>query len=581
MSHNSTVKTDISVNRDADYVWKWLFNPENLKRLVDFPLSADLTSTGGGGYSGTVTLGRTRFEAEVQPRRQLVLKSSDRAFALRVAPEGERCRVSMASSTPEGKGTVFTEECMNGVLRRLRSLTELSGSRSFSYDDAMSRYVSGDFSEEAPLPAGIAEGRSAARREERPAARRAGRGVIVLRRAAAALVAAAVVAGGAFAAWRFSRRSEEPPAVSFDDVSASVTLGNSLAIQPGQGRQEVEKLFGTAGVDCGDGSVIYRGAEIDGRSRPVVQVKVAYSGEAVERVTYLNLSSSEDVDTEPLAAVSAYYGMSVEEMQTAVGAPLSMMRRYSGGERGTVTEYHFGYVDPFANFSPSWRGEVVVTETSADEGCSTRKWVDSDGSDPLMIGSLEGEAAGFQYSSYDEFLNDKFSFDYSLLMLNRYSRGDLRAVFGELTEYEGGGAYDFYRVDSAETFASGGGELPVWRMSFGLDTRGVFKVGSYVNVRLAGREGQLEGCEPSKVALGMSYSEVREYMAVVPTAFGVDEGGYTMYYGKRTDGKPSAEEQFEFVLKFGLDNRVCGIYDNTGMNNQGSISTNDPLARTE
>ncbi len=578
MSQNSIVKTDISINRDAEYVWKWLFSPENLKTIVDFPLSADLKSTGGGGYRGTVVLGRTRFESEISPQREIVLKNSGRALSIRVVPEGSRCRAVMVSASPEGRGTVFTEACMNGILRRLRSRTELAGARSFSYDDAVSRYASGAAfsSDDSGGGAAAPEDGAGTRTRPAPAQRTA-----VRRRIAALAVVALLLTAGVFAWIKLSRRAAEPGAAAPLDLSGGVTLQNALSVSPGQSRADIERLFGTSGVADG-GAALYRCDTLDGMSRPTVQVKVDYKGDAAERITYLNLEAGGTIPEQPLTAPDgAHYGMGVPELEQTVGAPLSMMRAYTDPERGDVREYHFGYTDPFANFSPSWRGEIVVTMTSADSGCAVKRWMSYDGSDPLMIGSLEGEAAAFQYDDYDEFLDDKFMFDYSLLMLNRYSRGDLRAVFGEMSEYDGGGAYNFYHIDSAETLGADGGQSPVWRMSFGLDTRGAFKVGSYVNLRLMTREGQLEGCEPSKVAMGMSYSEVREYLPVLPTVLSVNEGGYTLCYGMWTDGKSSTEEQYEFVLKFGLDNKVSGIYNNTGMNNQGSISTNDPLAKTE
>ncbi len=572
MSNNIIIKSDISIAASVRTVWGWFFDPDNLLRLVDFPIGADLKAA-GGGYTGTVTMNKIRFSANIFPH-DITLESGGNIFGIRLSDTPRGCKVIMAASTPHGKRPLFEHDCICKTLARLKELIEQKPENSFSCEDDLSNYSA--YSDERQTDC-EPESREFARREK--TSKKSGR---VL----SALLLLFLFTGVVFAGIKFipgmlaARNASGKAAQDAADLSSSVTMSSALSIAPGMSEGEIKNILKTDGIKDGTG-IIYRSATLDGASRPVVQVKVEYASGKAVKITTLDLARANEVGTVALQSIPAAYGDTLDAVEESLGTSLSMSRRYLDESGGLVDEYHFGYIDPYANFSPAWRGELIVTMSETGGGCAVKNWVGYDGSDPLMINELDGHPAASQYTNYDEFLNDKFSYDYSLLMLNRYSQGDIRAVFGEYTTYDGGGGLAFNYIDSADTLTlSDGAECPVWRMSFGLNSRGQFVVGSYVNMSLLTREGCLALCKPASVAKGMTYSEVREYMAVLPTALYVNEGGYTICYGKLLD-KETASEQFEFVVNFGNNNRVNGIYDNTGMNASGSITTNDPDAKTD
>ena len=593
MPNNKLIKVDIAVNAPLATVWKWLFSPDNLRRLVDFPISADLHATGHGCYSGTVMLDTTRFDTTVKPH-DITFSASGHLLGIRVTEVGRGCRVLLACSTPEGRRALYTEPCMRTTLHRLKALVENSAPRSFSYDDTPTVPGSSP-AVEAPargsdsLAGFTAYSDPPAPRLSAPppvsygSDRTRATGVFWVRALGAVLSLllcfAAIAAGILFVPRLLQRWPASTVTASLPpDLSDSVTMDLAVTLTPGTSEDTIVELFGTTGIEQ-DGARVYRSSRMDGAGQPIVQVKVNYVDGVAQRITCLDLSSSTAVGALNVSSIPAAYGDTLEAMEAAAGVSVSMVRRWVD-EGGEHTEYHFGYLDPFANFSPEWRGEIVVTMNAADGSSHVRNWIGYDGSDPLMVRSLEGEAVAFQYDNYDEFLHDKYQFDYSMLLLNRYSRGDLRAVFGEHIAYDGGGGFEFHYLDSVERITQpDGSETPLWRMTFGLNTKGQFMVGSYLNMRLAAREGTLQGCRPSAVAPGMTYSEVREHLPILPAALYVNESGFMLCYGLRSD-KTATEDQFEFVVSFGIDNLVESVHDNMGMNAQGSISTNDPEANT-
>ncbi|MEG2083746.1 MAG: hypothetical protein RRY38_04010 [Oscillospiraceae bacterium] len=72
----------------------------------------------------------------------------------------------------------------------------------------------------------------------------------------------------------------------------------------------------------------------------------------------------------------------------------------------------------------------------------------------------------------------------------------------------------------------------------------------------------LADCRRTAVAPGMTYSEVRTLVPIVPTALFVNDNFYTVCYGKYLGGT-EIKHQFEFVVSFSLGSNVAEtIFDN-------------------
>ncbi len=566
MQENTVIKTEIKINENPVSVWRWLFNERNIKTLVDFPVGAQLKSKDDGTYSGTVTLRNTVFETEIRPF-EITMKASGRIFVIRIMQSEENTVAVMAAFAPEGKAHYFSEQCMRTTLWRLKSLLE-------NKEDPEDYRNSTESIRTDTASAQSGSVRETVQTESRISPVKHGNPMISA--ILSLLLLAVFITGFLKVPAAVSGILNSEPGSSQSGVSEGVTLENALQLKPEMSESDVKKLLGTSGTKYRDGRV-YSSPGFNKKRNPAGKIYVAFRSGKVDLVTFLNLTncsvSSSIVETEPL-----YYGESIEDMETSLCSSLSMYRCMPV-ENGTVTEFHFGYADPYATFSPYINGEYKVIKNSTDESITCINYGKKDLSDPLEIGSLKGNPVEFQYSDYDEFLLDRTYFERSLLMLNRFSKGDLVAIYGQMTQYPGGGGLDFYKVESTETLNNNAGEIiQLWKMSFGLTSRGAFAIGSYVNMRLSSRENMLNGCAISKVAMGMTYREIRTYLPILPTAVLVNENGYLICYGKYLE-KSAVSEQYEYILKFDLNNRVSGIYDNTGMNASGSQMTSDPNAQ--
>ena len=575
MQENNVIKTEIKIDKSPASVWKWLFNEKNIKNLVSFPVGAQLKSKGDGMYSGTVTLRNTVFETEIRPF-EITMKASGRIFVIRIMQSGESTVAVMASFAPEGKGQYFSEQCMRSTLWRLKSLLEDPEAAAAGKNDGLYRYTQSSAVSSAETAPKTAERTNETPQDTRRVREKPSRPVLswLVSLILLAVFITAFLKIPAFIGGIFSRG---PESVSQSGLSDGVTLDNALKIEPGMTENDVKKMLGASGTKFRSGRV-YSSSEINGNSGPSEKIYVEYSDGKASLITYVNTANSAVslavTETEPL-----YYEETVDEMELALCSHMSMYRCLPA-ENGTVTEYHFGYVGAASTFSPHCLGEYEVIKDSSDGSIRTVNYGKCDLSDPLEIDSLEGKPVACQYSNFDDFMLDRSYYRLALLMKNRYSKGDLKATFGEWEKYQGGGGLDFRKIISSETITGASGEqVPLWKMSFGLTSRGTFAIGSYVNNRLCSLENTLDSCTISNVAIGMTASEIRSYLPVLPSAVVVNENGYMLCYGKYLE-KTAVTEQYEYILKFDLDERVNGIYDNSGMNATGSQMTSDPNAQT-
>ena len=378
------------------------------------------------------------------------------------------------------------------------------------------------------------------------------------------VVVLAVLLCGAYLAYMFlpsvqALFNTTPAASGF---SNKVTYKTALEISLGASRESVERSFGTDGVPAPgkyENRQIYRGGNISGNGLYNIQVCIDYSGAVVTRITYLDLGVASNIESlyDRNAAITA--DMTMEAIAGSVGVPASMIRIYRDGG-SDIVEMHFGFTDPFANFDPAWRGEVVVTVDKTAQTLDKRFWSGYDGSDPLMINSLEGQPVSNQYSDYTEFLNDKYQYDYSLYMLNRYSDGDMRRVFGDILLYDDTSGAHLYYSNSHETLPSG---QPRYVMTFGFDSQGHFLMSSFSNMFLFKKQGMLADSSCNDIMRGMAYNEVRYLLKVLPSAIWIDQNYFTLCYGQKLDSSVF-ENSFEFILRIDIENNyVQTIWNNT------------------
>ena len=344
--------------------------------------------------------------------------------------------------------------------------------------------------------------------------------------------------------------------------SNKVNYKTAMSISLGDSRQSVENAFGTDGVPAPGkyhSRQVYRGGNLSENGLYNIHVCIEYSGSAVARITYLDLGVASNLESlyDRNAPVTA--DMSIEDIAGKVGVPASMIRIYKNNG-SDIVELHFGFTDPFANFDPAWRGEVVITVDKTAQTLDKRFWAGYDGSDPLMIDTLEGHPAANQYSDYTEFLNDKYQYDYSMLMLNKYSDGDTKKVFGDIELYDDTSGAHLYYHNSEETLPNG---QPRYIMTFGFDTSGKFLMSSFSNMYLFTKQGMLADSSCGDIMRGMAYTELRYLMKVLPSAIWIDQNYFTLCYGQKLDSDVF-ESSFEFIIRIDIENNyVQTIWDNT------------------
>jgi hypothetical protein len=247
--------------------------------------------------------------------------------------------------------------------------------------------------------------------------------------------------------------------------------------------------------------------------------------------------------------------MTIDEAVAKIGFPFTMLRKYYDSSNNYIEEIHLGYLDPTANFDPAWRGEYEIVFNRTKETVVIRNWGAYDGSDPSMRGSIENTPFANQYSDYSDFLNDRFQFNRSQLLMNRYSLGDTKFFFdGEPVHYSDNFGYRFYSIDSLEKLDDT--DTPLYRISIGYDYKGAFQMASFSNMRLYNKGGTLKDSNYRLLTRGMTYKEVRSLMNLIPTSVYIDDYFYSICYGRFLDTEVT-DEQFEVIVRFGLEDNIA------------------------
>ncbi|MEG2233580.1 MAG: hypothetical protein RRZ42_02980 [Oscillospiraceae bacterium] len=546
MANKTIVKSEMLMNAPISRAWRFLTNPERFARLFSPSARAEFTQN-RTTYIGTMKLGDLNFNLKMTPY-DVLLSASSCTIVMRLCETDEvgKCSVVMASSYLPESGFSVRERDLFNVLSRLKSV--------ISDPEAPSP------TSEATPPTHTQRQAASAHIEHKSAHGSPKLGVRRIIMAAAALLL--IVLGVLFIPRLsvFDKSNRIQSAAGAADLSALVTYENASAIALGNSKSDIEMKLGTSGIKHSADSYIYRSTTLSGSGLPYEQIKIVYKSAAASSITYLNLNNSTAVGaiTNVFPTVTAG---TLDQVSAAVGAPLSMFRRYLTDSGAEMLEAHYGYLDPFANFDEAWRGEIAVVQNTADGTVTMDVCKGYDGSDPLMVNTIADTPLQHQFDSYSDFLNDKYQYDKALLMLNHFSRGDAFRIFGEMSEYDAGSGAMVYRRSSPETVPDT--EIPLYSTSFGFDATGVYSMSSFVNMRLMNKGDMLNGTRYEAVTRNMSYGEVRTLMGILPTAVFVNENFLTLCYGKYIDGPTTTEQQFELVVKLkSATMSVNGVYNN-------------------
>lgn len=504
-------------------VWEILSNPARVKPLMDWYFYADLNYTNSEYVSGNVDIDAVNYEVRLKPYAVILVSRGVRIdIALRKTADGcaATATVLLADAARQG----YFDARLREFLSALGKAAEPGGEWTY-------------------------HARPQDEKNKKKPKKKKGRGALV---AVVALLLVAALAGGLFAL-----RDRTPQTAAEPDIGApgaGLTAENALGLALGMPQADVAALFGTDGHKTGDGT-LYRSAELSPLGKSRYMVLAVYEGGALARYTYLDTEVCAAVD--PMGTIEDLElraDMKPTEVEAAVGRPVSMVRA-SKDAAGAAYEYHFGFVDPFANFNEAWRGEYVFFAQPQSEVWSWERWGAYDGVDPLMIDSLEGRPIANQYTDYTTFLDDWHYYNRARLLLNRFSRGDIANLFdGELVEYAAAPGARFYEVETAEA-------LP-YKLSVGLDSMGRFHLASYVNLNLFEQQDMLKDSKYADVSRGMTYGEISRLMGVLPTAFTIDSNFFTVCYGSYKQSG-TTEEQFEFVVRFDLQDGLSrNVFNN-------------------
>lgn len=567
MSNKLIVKSELTINAPVERVWKVLSVPERLARLFS-PSAKAVFSEQRGRLTGNMTLGELTFELTMT-RYDLLLSAPSCTIVLRLSENAQGgCNAAMASACSPDSGFLVRERDLFNVLSRLRSVT------AYPTVNQAAAGAAQPVAKPETSPS-AAHQKSAAHSAAQHSAKRSTHAARKLRTAAIALGLCAVILLGVFTLpglFSANRHSESviQSAAGASDLSAMVNYQTAVSLSLGSTRHDAQQAFGTKGIHLDGERYLYRSEALTGTGQPAEQVCVEYKDGAASRITYLNLSVSSAVAQLP----NKYPAITATDLNGIVeqaGAPLSMFRR-AAGDTGEQLEVHFGYLDPFANFDPAWRGELAVYADPA-AGTVTMDYCQGyDGSDPLVVGSLENTLLANQFDSYTVYLQDKYQYDKALLLTREFSRGDVERIYGALNEYDAGSGVKAYSAACTEMLEDGA--TPAYQYTFGFEDNGAFRLAAFVNMRLMNRENMLNGTRWQSVTRNMSYGEVRALLGILPTAVYVNDNSLILGYGRYLGGAVT-EQQFELVVRFRLDTLYADVVYKNAAESQAESSSEE------
>ena len=340
--------------------------------------------------------------------------------------------------------------------------------------------------------------------------------------------------------------------------SRGVTFYNGINLGPGITRSQIERTFGKP-VSQANGVSRYESSALTSYGVPSCVVQVKYDGQLADRITVLDLEEASKIGTITNFTPAYNAETTLSELVEQVGTNPSMVRIYAEDTVQT-TEYHFGHVDPKANMSPSWKGELVCVQRS-DGTYGTTYGVTFNGQDPLYLSSLEGSRMENIYSSFDEYLDDYYEFNKCLVMQNHYSRGDMKQIIGGM-EKVSAGETEVYRANSQCMLSDG--ITPAWNYTIGIGARGTFIYFFGVNTRNWKKADLLKDVDIKAIDVGMNWNDLLASVGQIPNMVYVDYSYITVGFGAYREDAKYLSEQFELMAVVDLNTwTVETVYDNT------------------
>ena len=353
--------------------------------------------------------------------------------------------------------------------------------------------------------------------------------------------------------------SSDPADPSTNDKgSRGVTFYNGINLSLGVTRSQIERNFGKPASQK-NGVSRYESASLTSYGTPACVVQVEYDGQLANRITVMDMEEAAKIGAITNFAPSFTWETPLSELTEQVGTSPSMVRMYSD-EGKQVTEYHFGHVDPKANLSPSWKGELVCAQAT-DGTYWTSYGVSFDGHDPLYLSSLEGSKAEEIYTSFNDYLDDYYEFNKCLLMQNHYSRGDMKQIIGGM-EKVSSGETEVYRANSQCMLSDG--ITPAWNYTIGIGARGTFIYFFGVNTRNWKKADLLKDVDIKSIDVGMNWNDLLASVGQIPNMVYVDYSYITVGFGAYKEDAQYLSEQFELMAVVDLNTwLVETVYDNT------------------
>ncbi len=362
-------------------------------------------------------------------------------------------------------------------------------------------------------------------------------------------------------------------ALDVEGVSEYVSFENMGTIKLGDTRQTVEALFNTSG-EVTDNGTVYKSEQLLPTGLSSYQTAINYdAGGIVNRIEYINTVNSSAIEALAIQPADILPEMSIFDISTAMGSPISLYRNYYDLNGNEIVEAHFGFSDPFATFSDSFVGEYAVYINRTTGEIKREQLEEYEGYDPLLISTLEGHPASNQYSSYDDFIKDKFITEKAMFLSNDYSKGDIEAVFdATLDIYSTVGNNLLYNVNSAagNMIANNFRDAGNYKLTVILDENGMFNLGSFTNVKLMSVENALSGTMFRRITRDMSYNEIAYMVPILPTSVIFDANSITYCYGKYLN-RSEVDQQYEVIVKYDKKTMIAqNVYINAELQDGGT-----------
>ena len=558
-ANQEILEASINIDITLTELWRLLISTKTLESITSLSVRSDINVKEEKG-NGVLTIGRGIFFINYTPY-DITLNGVQAKIRVQLMELGSGSCIMIACLLSDNSILNLTEERLNGFLENLKVLAEGTVTKKASPKVEEKETKQATILEDKPIRNTVSYNKEAAAKRivgTSPTAKDSthedgfpnhfGRRVLII------LLLLFMLSFLSLAA--FKRFFSIYESSQYIESSNTVNLLNAKKISFGEKKNAISYFLKTNGEDIGDNRTVYSSTIKEDARKPEELIMIEYSpSNTVKAISYLNLKSVNEYFNLRVFNANISYDMSLEETSEAVGIPFSLYRKYFDKNNDYIEEVHFGYLDPTGNFNPAWRGEYEIIFNRTKETVVIKNWGPYDGSDPSMLGTIENTSYANQYDSYTDFLNDRYQFSRSHLLLNRYSLGDTKFFFdGEPVHYSNNFGYQFYSIDSPEKIEDT--DTPLYRISIGYDNKGGFQMASFSNMRLYNKSGTLKDSNYRLLTRGMTYAEVQQLMGLIPTSIYIDSSYYSICYGRFLDTEVT-DEQFEVIIRFGLEDNIA------------------------